>query len=173
MSEFQYIYAVEDDAGRRHYVGKTGDVKARLRHWRREFAFPIIVVLLERVTKDNWQERERYWIAYGRDAGWPLRNVDGGGRGNWEHTAEARVKISRKAVGRAVSQVTRNAVSARYLGVAKSRYQVQLCAAAQRGRANKRHIRLFGVVEFESYADAIRRTSWSRGYIKKHSIELN
>ncbi len=112
----QHIYAIEDEAGVRHYIGKTGNLKRRRAELLSAFNFPIFIVSLQRVTEANWQERERHWIAHGRAAGWPLRNVDAGGTGTWENTEEWREQFR----GRVATEETRQKMSDARRGVPKS-----------------------------------------------------
>jgi hypothetical protein len=42
---------------------------------------PEIVILEEVPPGTRWQLREKHWIAYGRDNGWPLTNSTSGGQG--------------------------------------------------------------------------------------------
>ena len=39
------------------------------------------VCILEVVTRENWQQQERYWILYGREHSWRLTNHTDGGEG--------------------------------------------------------------------------------------------
>jgi hypothetical protein len=48
----------------------------------------------------SWEERERYWIAFGREAGWSLTNMTEGGDGLKDPSPEVRAKLSRAAKGK-------------------------------------------------------------------------
>lgn len=93
-----YIYALVDPrTDEIRYVGKSSDPHRRFdehvkregynRHkqnWIRQLErlglAPELVVLEE--CNGDWQERERFWIAYGFSEGWPLTNIGSGGEGN-------------------------------------------------------------------------------------------
>lgn len=93
-----YIYALQDPNTKAiRYIGKSDDPKARYhahlalstvdvnRHKKRWIAQlkrngqrPELVIL-EKVSSKEWQDRERWWIQHGRDSGWPLTNIAAGG----------------------------------------------------------------------------------------------
>lgn len=93
-----YIYGLKDPRDDQiHYIGKADDVQKRLvTHlkdrknnagrvaWIDELRAagqePGIVVLEESI-QDEWREAEIYWIAKGRELGWPLLNIHKGGTG--------------------------------------------------------------------------------------------
>jgi hypothetical protein len=91
-----YIYALVDPRTHNiHYVGKARNPEERLRwhlkddrncarvKWieelRAEGFCPLIAVLEVVRSPQTWQEREIWWIAKGRELGWPLTNVSDGG----------------------------------------------------------------------------------------------
>jgi hypothetical protein len=118
------IYALVDPFTKAvRYVGKTVDLKARVRYghlsrrdindkrmhkanWLRGLASQGAepdVIELERVAGgESWQERERHWIAHYRAAGAPLTNMteggDGGGRLSW--TPEDKRKAAERMRGK-------------------------------------------------------------------------
>jgi hypothetical protein len=51
-----------------------------------------VIVALETVG-ENWQEREAYWITYGRSQGWRLCNMTAGGDGCPDPTDEVRERM--------------------------------------------------------------------------------
>jgi len=53
------------------------------------------IFIIEEVNKENWKEREIYWIKHLRDCGYKLVNSTNGGDGplGYKHTAEAMKKI--------------------------------------------------------------------------------
>lgn len=58
------------------------------------------MTILEIVPLDDWQEAERFWIAYLRAIGCELVNHNDGGLGNVKCDAETRQKISKRLQGR-------------------------------------------------------------------------
>jgi hypothetical protein len=70
------------------------------------------IYLIEECAAEDAPAREVYWIAYGRENGWPLTNIADGGngvinaktgeihRGGWHHSDEAKAKISAAHKGR-------------------------------------------------------------------------
>ncbi len=57
--------------------------------------------ILEIVNYENWEQREKYWIKYGREQGWPLVNKSKGGysRSDIVLTVETREKMSKSHLG--------------------------------------------------------------------------
>jgi hypothetical protein len=91
-----YIYALKDpDTEDMRYVGMSKQPKIRFKAhmhdrsnnrkgaWIAELRAagkrPILTIL-EETNKENWEDRERYWIAKGRESGWPLLNIMAGGQ---------------------------------------------------------------------------------------------
>lgn len=92
------IYGLCDPfSGQLRYIGKTDNVRERLRQhvcdarrgrttrtaaWIRSLLkmhkWPRAVTI-ERTTEDQWQEREKYWIAHFREVGCDLTNTTCGG----------------------------------------------------------------------------------------------
>ena len=114
------IYALIDPMTREiRYVGKTSkQIIVRLKkhmnaakhnngshlfHWLRDLdskgLTPATKILEEVKRGDDWRERERYWIAYGRKYGWPLTNATDGGDGLTNPTQAVREKLSIAARG--------------------------------------------------------------------------
>lgn len=92
-----YIYALQDPRTEQiRYIGKTGNLKSRLyfhlqckdvnRHkvgWIQQLkteGLKPAMLTLEETTEVDWPEREKYWIAHGRQEGWPLTNISEGGK---------------------------------------------------------------------------------------------
>lgn len=92
-----YIYALKDPRNNEiRYIGKSNNPKVRFQQhlkdkknilkddWITELlqigSLPELVIL-EKTDIDHWQEREIYWIAFGRDNGWKLVNITDGGNG--------------------------------------------------------------------------------------------
>jgi len=92
-----YIYGLKDPRdGLFYYVGKSNDPDARLKQhlekrqnkskiaWIEDLESDGMLpelVILEIVERSKWKEQERYWIAKGREDGWPLTNMSAGGDG--------------------------------------------------------------------------------------------
>lgn len=59
------------------------------------------VKVLEEVSLEKLAEREQYWIAYGREQGWPLTNQTEGGPGTkgFQHSCATKKRMSRKRKG--------------------------------------------------------------------------
>lgn len=92
-----YIYSLKNPITNEiRYIGKTGDLRRRLQNhishsktrnsrisnWLKslikENLLPIIEII-EECNKDNWEEREIYWIKYYKDSGYNLVNFRKGG----------------------------------------------------------------------------------------------
>ena len=91
-----YIYGLAEPAsGDIRYVGKTDDLSGRLahhichtdgksyrQHWlasiKNKGLVPRLIVL-EASDQLNWEDAERWWIAFGRREGWRLTNATSGG----------------------------------------------------------------------------------------------
>ncbi len=115
MTETTFVYCLIDPRnGEIRYVGKADDPEARLRDHlkdRRDFhrvrwikslvdeGIKPVLILLEQCSKQIWQERERYWIAFLRENGADLVNTTDGGEGITRHSPEVLAKISAAAKG--------------------------------------------------------------------------
>lgn len=111
MTDHVYIYALVDPiTGEARYVGKAISLQKRLKqhvrnhnhershkwNWIKSLkahgALPVIIEL-ECIATDRWQESEVFWISYLRFIGSRLTNLDGGGIGNKEVSQETREKL--------------------------------------------------------------------------------
>lgn len=116
------IYGLHAPGGPIKYIGKTkrslrhrltehiSDAKSRDQnnqrgHWIRKLlnaGQEPEMVILERVSEDDWQYAERKWIAFYRDAGFDLVNGDNGGWGgsaNWHpDSRNGQCKLTEKQV---------------------------------------------------------------------------
>lgn len=114
------IYGLRDShTGDIRYVGRSSSGLSRpSRHlqksvllnddshkgnWLRKVAGEVDVVVLEETSAEKIAEREIWWIAHGREQGWPLTNMTDGGEGGHSGatlTVEHRAKISAANKGR-------------------------------------------------------------------------
>lgn len=112
-----YIYALQDPFTLElRYVGKTFRLRERLMnqcnensnthrcHWIQSLvkrsARPAHVILETLDDDAEWEDRERYWIAYGREQGWPLTNGTEGGDGVKGLTGDSLFRMQNAWVGR-------------------------------------------------------------------------
>ena len=107
------------------YVGKSNNPKRRVRNHIRELKLvektgqynhrqswlkslkdnglnPVLVVL-ESVTEENWQEREMYWISFYLNLGCKLTNSTSGGDGGLNPSELTRKKMSDRKKGKPLS----------------------------------------------------------------------
>jgi len=96
-----YIYGLKDpDTQEIRYIGKSNtpktryyghlalhvaDVNLHKKRWiakLREDGKRPELVILEKVKDEEWEDREKWWIKYGRDQGWKLTNIAEGGSFN-------------------------------------------------------------------------------------------
>ncbi|TDZ92170.1 GIY-YIG nuclease family protein [Mycobacteroides salmoniphilum] len=120
MPDPAVIYALCDPtSGEVRYIGKTIDVRARLRshlwdsrnpkehthkaRWIRSLKSPPVLEIIETLSDaDDWAERECYWIAKYRSEGARLTNLTNGGDG-WSsngHTDETKARLREMALAR-------------------------------------------------------------------------
>jgi len=95
-----YIYGLRDPlTDEIRYIGKANNPKLRFsyhmacndvnRHkvnWilsLKELKLKPEMVILEKTNEQEWEEREKHWIKYGRDNGWRLTNISDGGMNNY------------------------------------------------------------------------------------------
>lgn len=112
-----FIYALQDPITKEiRYIGKSNRPKERLMnqcnehantyrcHWIQSIVSkgkkPIQIILEELDGDSDWQERERYWIQYGREIGWPLTNATSGGDGVPDLPPETRERMRLTWLGR-------------------------------------------------------------------------
>lgn len=95
-----YIYVLIDPrTDEIRYIGKTTNIKERyIAHmcpgslqpktqknsWLKNLQCAGLIpriLPIDRIDETEWQERERWWIAYGHRQGWPLTNTTDGGLG--------------------------------------------------------------------------------------------
>lgn len=120
------IYALVDPRTNEiRYIGKTNNPERRLRqHFVRKYPnSPVsqwitslfeknitpIMRILEIITNGRWEEREIFWIKWGREHGLRLVNISDGGKGGRDrnHSAKTRQLMSEKASGENHSQYGR------------------------------------------------------------------
>lgn len=99
----------------KHIYGATRQKKAPKYEWIRKLSengkIPEIIEL-ESVSND-WQEAEMFWIAYLRSLGADLLNMSDGGEGpnGYQHTEEAKSKISRASIASLAKPEVRSRIS--------------------------------------------------------------
>jgi hypothetical protein len=115
--KINYIYALLDPlSGRIRYIGKSIMPKERLQnhinevsnchrsHWlqslKKQGLKPEMRILEEVSEGACWQDREKYWIAMGKNLGWPLTNNTNGGDGVEGLPEETRKKMAKTWLGR-------------------------------------------------------------------------
>lgn len=121
-----YIYALVDPRDNAiRYIGKTVNPVNRLgthicfarkgehtyrAHWilglLNNDLRPTLTILESGLTVENVDDRERFWIAKGKDENWPLTNMTDGGDGWMEAGSEAAHKISAANKGKAKPPIT-------------------------------------------------------------------
>jgi hypothetical protein len=103
-----YIYGLKDPNTQEiRYIGKSDNPKKRYashlalskadvnKHKKRWIASlkrtgqkPELVIL-ERISDKQWQDRECWWIQHGRDSGWKLTNIADGGNYNMSGSTDS------------------------------------------------------------------------------------
>jgi len=121
-----YIYALLGAEGEVRYVGKSDRPyrrfeihlcerrdthKARWIRSMRDSGLRPTLRILEVARFDNWQERERHWIAHFEALGAVLTNSTKGGAGPLEPSEETRRKMSARRLGIKLSAETRRRMS--------------------------------------------------------------
>jgi hypothetical protein len=152
-----YIYALTDPrTSKIRYIGKTDVPLKRLnehvaearsvRHsqdntyktnWVRQLLSLGLrpgIETLEEVAEENWVEREVWWIAHGREQGWPLTNLSTGGDGIGKISEEGREKIRQNNRTRSIGPGTREKCRQAALGKSPSDETRRKLSEASRGR---------------------------------------
>lgn len=113
------IYALADPRTKEiKYIGKTNrTLEARLsqhlsqsiqeKNYRANWIKSLIkqnlkpeTILLEECSEENWAEREKFWISYGREQNWRLTNSTEGGEGCSNPSDKTRKKLSESMKGK-------------------------------------------------------------------------
>ncbi len=113
MSKIKHIYALISTDNQIFYIGATVNIIDRLAvHRFRGLKFESYKVL-ESVEDSIWEEREQFWIKYGRNNNWPLVNKSNGGKGpKGVEYDEKNWKIMRNAqLGKRRTDETRQRIS--------------------------------------------------------------
>lgn len=119
-----------DELGHLRYIGKTYNLKERLKNhlkekgrchrisWlksmKKKGIVPTILSLVEGLTENQAFEEEKFFIAYFRYIGADLTNGTDGGEGisGYRHTKETCAKMSKSRIGHSTSLETREKISA-------------------------------------------------------------
>lgn len=118
------IYALSDPmTGEIRYVGKTINLQKRLnshradrrgKSYKAKWLARILdsgnmpkVDVLETANHHEWEEAERFWIAYLRFIGCRLTNLETGGSGGKRHAPEVIEKMRHSHTGKVISQEQR------------------------------------------------------------------
>lgn len=158
------IYVLLDADGRRRYVGKSVNAQRRfVTHQRGKFSWAVAYDVLETCDEVGWEARERYWIAYGRENGWPLENVAAGGNGvpSWyQHTDAMRAKLSeinhRPDVHKKIVEAARR----------------QMADPDQRERRAEAQRQRYSDPEEREKTAAIQRRRWSDPKVRERQAEV-
>lgn len=149
-----HIYSLSDPrTGQIRYVGKALNPFHRIRkhlcdkrsshktNWIQSLlciGLKPSIDILETVPEGEWQEAERFWIAYLRFLGCPLTNLDNGGWGVAKLTPEIRRKMSQSRTGLKASEAARRNISAALKGRKLSSEHAAKAAEASK-MLGKRH----------------------------------
>jgi len=111
-----YIYGLVDGEGNLFYVGKTQNPRQRLNAHRCKYGKSISIYIIEEVTQQDWEEKERYWIEELRDRGYKLLNILPGGDSPPDCTGRilsdaTKEKISKAHIGQRHSDATKQKLS--------------------------------------------------------------
>lgn len=103
-----------------------------------------VVLLVESVSSENWQERERFWIKHFRETmGCNLTNTCIGGEGaiGLRHTPETREKLRLANIGKTLSDEHRAKIGASNLGKTITLETREKLRAANTGRSHSQEAR--------------------------------
>jgi hypothetical protein len=131
-----FIYGLRDpQTNELRYVGKTINPKLRLaKHLtRKENTYkwswlkslgsrcPELVILqtIENSNDADWQVWEEWWIKYLTSIGYRLTNLNGGGQGGICPSEETRLKMSRSATGKVMSDAAKAKLRDKLTGIPK------------------------------------------------------
>ncbi len=121
--DIRYVGQTKRPARRLYCHQRAENKKGHCVNWERSLAHEGLscawAIVEDGLADDEANERERWWIAYGRSCGWPLTNLSDGGDGPWgynpspehrekigkanrgkRHSTEARERIRQGALGR-------------------------------------------------------------------------
>lgn len=108
-----FIYYLHRGDGIPFYIGKTKDLKQRLREHKNKKGECFIEVL-EKVNNNNWIEKEKSYIEKYLNLGYSLTNQNSGGGGSKigtkKHTKDSKLKLSKARKGKTLNQKTKDKI---------------------------------------------------------------
>jgi len=81
------------------YIGKTKDIKGRIRNHKIKYHKNIQVNVIDECKMENWKEIEQYWISQFQSWGFKLDNKNKGGGGATSFTQTQKNNISKAKKG--------------------------------------------------------------------------
>ena len=135
-SKANTIYALLDESNLVRYVGRSGDLKRRLRHHKSMRPWIKCMRVLQRCSSMQVERAEAMWVKFFKDCGHILENKNNGGGGLLAHTAETRAKISAAGIGRVASLETRHKMSVIMTGRIRSPEHKAALSLSLKGRVH-------------------------------------
>jgi len=139
------IYLLFDADGNPRYVGKSVNPKRRFCEHKKKKGWPASFEILEWVSIENWEDRERYWISHCKQIFTTIENIFNGGAPHYtEETRkllsaiqlrpEILAKTMAPHIGSKHSEATKLKMSASAKGKVKSKEHRDHIGDAQRGK---------------------------------------
>jgi len=181
------IYALVDPRdGRVRYVGKTEKTiehrlkqhlnnrkdKTHKQNWFDSlFALGLkpSIVLIEKVSKRNWERNERYWIKYYNDRGFALTNSTPGG-GDIPITDEIRKKMSESAKKKIFTEEHRRNMGNARRGRTHTEEAKRKMRESKLGDKNPRRQKVFTEEECKKMSEMSKRRVFTEEYRRNLSI---
>jgi len=96
-----------------------------------------VCVLEESTSREELQQAEIWWIAFGRACGWPLTNETDGGDGQLNASEATRALIGAAHFGKTMPDEVRDRISASLMGRSTSEATREKLRIAQTGKRKK------------------------------------